>query len=198
MLSFIARLNRDIEHNSVDHRRRRRHFPIDVFFRCHHFVGQFNQVLQFSGLEIVVQIVFDRVDREVHFEIAQNLRFFHVFESVNFEVLREWIGRDVVFGESGEDHVSQLDQVRWEGIYKVEVELTKEILVVFEQHEDNSEGCGVIRLESLRNRFSWDHVVFQESETLDQKFLEFEPALVLSILLSLTTLSVFFIAVFKR
>lgn len=159
----------DVQYHCIDHCGVRNDTPVDLFLRPLHLGADVVDQLWVFCFEVVVKLVFKVVDAEVNFKIRQDSRVLHIVHRVHFEILAERIwGRDILW-DGSQDHILKLDGMVWEGIYKVEVKITKEFWVVLENYQNNSDRGSVKGLHRWGCLLAYNHVLFQELKALNNQ-----------------------------
>ena len=106
-------------------------------------------------------------------------------ESIDLQVLREWVWWRNLLGERSQNHVLQLNGMLGQRIDKVEMEVAQELWVILQDYQHDSHDSRVEALQGRRRFLAWDHVVLQECEALHDQVLDLALLLVLIVALSL-------------
>ena len=94
-------------------------------------------------LEVLLKIFLDVVDLQIGFIVAEYSWVLNILHRVDFESNGEWSRRLNVLWECCQDHVLQLYGMVWQGIDKIEMEITDELRVVLKDHENDIHCCSV-------------------------------------------------------
>lgn len=83
-----------------------------------------------------------------------------------------------------QDHILELNAVIWKIIHQIEVEVTKEIWVIFQNKQNYSYRANIESFKRFGGFLPWQHVLFQELEAANEQVFNLEPSLVLLRILS--------------
>ena len=94
-------------------------------------------------LEVLLKIFLYVVDLQIGLIVTEYSWVLHILHWVDFETNGKWSGRLNILRECRQDHVLQLNGMVWQGIDKIEMEITDELRVVLKDHENDIHSCSV-------------------------------------------------------